>query len=314
MLLAFLFLLLGFALLVKGADWLVDGASSLAKRLNVSELAIGLTVVALGTSLPELVVNIFSSAEGHSGIVFGNILGSNFANLLLILGVSGIVFPVVVERSTLVYELPFSLLAALLLGFLVYDGVLSRLDAVILLVLFIGFLWYVYRIPKEAKASAVKVFSAGKTSLLLLGGLAALILGGKFTVDSAVVIARGLGITETLIALTVVAIGTSLPELFTSIVALRRRRSGLAVGNIVGSNIFNILFILGVSAAIRPAPFDVALNADILFLLIATALLFGFLLLGAKKRHVREYVVTRSLGTFLLLLYIGFLAFSIVRG
>ncbi len=307
MLATLLFLAAGFILLLKGADWLVDGSSSLAKLLGISELAIGLTVVAFGTSLPELIVNIYSAARGSEGIAFGNIIGSNIFNLLFILGVATLVWPLPVKKSTAHGELPYSFVAALLLFLLLLNGFLYRWDAAILFAFFLGFLYYIYKTGRVAPEKH-EAFSPWTTVLLLLAGFAGLLIGGKLVVDNAVVLARSLGVTEALIGLTVVSVGTSLPELATSTVAAFKRRADIAVGNIIGSNIFNILFILSVSGLIRDLPYNAALNVDLLFLLFATAALFGLLFLRKK------YAITRWKAFVLLGLYAIYLAFIIWRG
>lgn len=294
MLLSLLLLVIGFAALVIGAHFLVNGASSLAKRLAVPGIVIGLTVVAFGTSTPELVVNILASLRGFNDVVFGNVIGSNIFNILLILGVSGLIFPLSVQRNTVWKEIPFSLLAVLVLFIVVNDrgifgsgdDVLSLIDGVILLFIFLVFLVYVFFISKVRSTDSyvVDVYPVGKTVLFLTFGFAGLFLGGKLVVDNAVLIARQCGVSDKLIALTIVAAGTSLPELATSAVAAYKRRPDIAVGNVVGSNIFNIFFILGVSTLVRSAGFDPVLNADFLVLTAATLLLFFTMFTGRRHR------------------------------
>lgn len=333
MLFALLFLIIGFAFLVKGADWLVAGASSLAKRLGVSDLAIGLTIVAFGTSMPEFMVNMVASVQGASAIAVGNIVGSNIFNILLILGVSAVISPVIVQKSTIRKEIPFSLLAAfMLLAFAndaILDGtplsVLSRAEGLGLLGFFVIFLIYIIGMPRKTDETP---HETGKTqrgiavsSFLVLIGLAALIAGGKLTVDSAVTIARSLGLSEALIGLTIVAAGTSLPELATSTVAAYQKKADIAVGNIVGSNIFNIFWILGVSAVIRPIPFAPAANFDLWVLVATTVLLFVLIHNGWLwsrvflwwKQHDR-FIIRRYEGAVMLACYVAYLAAIVWRG
>lgn len=293
MALQILLLLIGLVLLVKGADWLVDGASVLAKKYNVSDLAIGLTIVAFGTSAPELVVNAVAAQGNFPDIVFGNIIGSNNFNLFIILGIAGIITPLAVQSSTVWKEIPFSLLAAMGLLFLANNYFLSeskeisRIDAVILLAFFGGFLYYVAtQLKADPTAEVVenKDYSNLKIWVLIVIGLAGLVGGGKLVVDNAVAMAQSLGVSEKIISLTIVAAGTSLPELATSVVAAMRKNADIAIGNIVGSNLFNILLILGVSGLIRPLPFNEAFNTDIYMLLGGTAFLFLAMFIGRKHR------------------------------
>ena len=296
--LAYLLIPIGFVVLVKGADVFVEAASSLARRLRVSDLAIGLTVVAFGTSLPELAVNVTASVQGNTGITIGNILGSNIANILLILGVSGVVYPLVVTRGTVWREIPLSLLAAIVVGIAANDyfldgatiSILSRAEGLILLCFFIIFLYYSASIARnfEGVESAVPkaVLSLTRIGVMMAIGLVALIVGGQWVVDGAVKMATALGISESVIGLTIVAVGTSLPELATSAAAAYRKNPDIAIGNVVGSNIFNIFFILGISALIRPIPFGMQANFDIGVLMAASVALFLCMFMG--KRHVLE--------------------------
>ena len=287
MLLYFTLLIVGFAILIKGADFLVDGASSLAKRLNVSDLMIGLTVVAFGTSAPELTVNLFASAEGMTDAMFGNIIGSNIFNLLFILGVAGIIYPLSVQRTTVKYEIPYSLFCALLLYFLVNDVMffggeansLSRIDAVVLLLFFGLFMMYIIKQSKKEEASdeEVKSMAMWKSILLVSVGLGMLIGGGKLVTDNAIGIAEAFGLSEKLIGLTILAAGTSLPELATSAIAAFRRKTDIAIGNVVGSNIFNILLILGINGSIREVPYNDALNVDFFVIMAGSVALLLFM-------------------------------------
>jgi cation:H+ antiporter len=308
-------MLVGFVLIIKGASLLVDGASALARRLRISDLVVGLTVVAFGTSLPELFVNIAASAKGSTGIAVGNILGSNIANILLILGISGIIRPLAVGRGTVWKEIPLSLLATVVLAILANDrlidgaetSALTRIDGLILLSFFIIFLFYSWGIARPlegADACLPKApYKPAKIILFVMLGLAGLILGAKFVVSGAAALAKTAGIGEAAVGLTIVAVGTSLPELATSAVAAYKRNPEIAVGNVVGSNIFNIFFILGVSSLIRPLPFDMPRNIDIAVLIFANALLFFFMFTGKRK------TLDRWEAAVFLILYVAYVAF-----
>lgn len=327
-----LFLIIGFVLLVKGADWLVDGASALARRIGVSDLAIGLTIVAFGTSMPEFMVNMIASVQGASDIAIGNVVGSNIFNILLILGVSAIIAPIVVQRSTTLKEIPFSFLAVVMLLIMANDvfvdgyarSELSRSDGLALIGFFVIFLIYTFGLPRngeETQAQTDTQRSMLASTLFVLLGLAALIAGGKLTVDAAVTIARTLGLSEALIGLTIVAAGTSLPELATSTVAAYKKNADIAVGNIVGSNIFNIFWILGVSAVIRPIPFTPAANFDLWVLVATTVLLFFLIHNGWLWRRVflwwkqrTRYVIRWWEGAIMLVLYVAYVAVIAWRG
>ncbi|GAA0894323.1 calcium/sodium antiporter [Fulvivirga kasyanovii] len=318
LLLHFALIIVGFVLLIKGAGALVGGASSLAKKFNISELAIGLTIVALGTSAPELVVNIISGTEGHSDVVFGNIIGSNIFNLFLILGVSGTIYPLVVQRNTVLKELPFSLFITLLLFYLINDTMFDKgtsdqlnfTDAVILAILFGLFLAYVFFSMKsspEGEESNIKIYGGLSTTLRILGGLAGLILGGKLVVDNAVDVARVFDVSEKLIGLTIIAAGTSLPELATSAVAAYKKQADIAIGNVIGSNIFNILFVLGITGLITPLKYDPTLNIDIYILLGGAVLLLLFMFTINKKK------LDRWEALLYLLTFIGYMVFLFMR-
>lgn len=318
MLLQISLLILGFVLLIKGADWLVNGATALAKKHQISDLAIGLTIVAFGTSMPELVVNAFAAFENHPDIVYGNVIGSNNFNLFIILGIAGLITPLVVQSSTVWKEIPFSLAAAILLFFLANDFFaesdmgLSRLDGVILLLLFAAFLFYVYKQLRTGNmpetTTTVAQYSNYKIWGFILLGLILLVVGGRLVVESAVDIASALGVSQTLIGLTIVAAGTSLPELATSVVAAMKKNNDIAVGNIIGSNIFNIFLILGVSSIIRPIPFSTNFNQDIYLLILGTIILFLTMFSGKKKK------LDRWEAAVLLAMYVGYTVYLINRG
>ncbi len=287
-----LFIVIGFAILIGGADWLVSGASSLARRYNISELVIGLTIVAFGTSAPEMVVNVVASAEARSDIVLGNIIGSNIFNLFVILGIAGIIFPIRVQSSTAWREVPLSIIITLLLLLLANDFFLgsnpqvSRLDGFILLALFGGFVWYVFtQLKKEPEQQNLpENRPVWKIWVMILAGLAGLVFGGRLVVDHSVELARTLGLSEKVIGLTVLAAGTSLPELVTSVVAALKKKNDIAIGNVIGSNIFNMLLILGVSALIRPVIFNYKFNTELIFLFAGTLLLFIAMMTGQRKQ------------------------------
>ncbi|MBS3054623.1 MAG: calcium/sodium antiporter [Candidatus Aenigmarchaeota archaeon] len=307
----------GIMLLSKGADWLVDGASSLAKKLGVPTLVIGLTIVAFGTSLPELIVNVIASMQGSSDIAIGNVVGSNIANILLILGISALSRALKIHRSTVWNEIPLSLLAAIAL--FAYSSrtflddasaVITKSDGIILLLFFGIFLYYVATMALSTglKADKEKTGTMPRSIIAIALGIVALYFGGRWVVEGAVILASSMGVSEYLISATIIAVGTSLPELFTSISAARKGEDDMAVGNIVGSNIFNIFFILGISALLNPITMSIHASADILILLFVTALLFVFMFIG--KRHTLE----KSQGAMFLVLYLCYIAFLIIRG
>ncbi len=307
----------GFVFVIKGADLFVSGASSLARRLHVSDLAIGLTVVAFGTSLPELAVNVTASIRGDTGITIGNILGSNIANILLILGVAGVIFPLAVTKGTIWKEIPLSLLAALLVGILANDlaidgagpSCLTRIDGLVLLCFFAIFLYYTAGIARAEGIPAAPhqdVQAAWKTAVLMVAGFSGLLLGSTWVVDGAVKLATSLGVRQTVIGLTIVAVGTSLPELATSAAAAYRKNPEIAIGNVVGSNIFNIFFILGVSSLIRPIPFEPRANVDIGAAIIASGLLFACMF--TSKRHILD----RREAALFLVLYTIYITATVV--
>lgn len=321
--LLYILFVIGFFLLIKGADVLVKGSTSIAKRFGLSDMVVGLTIVSFGTSLPELIINVLSSLQGQSELAIGNVFGSNVANLLLILGVTAIICPLPIRRNTILTEIPFSLIATLLVGFLANATLLnktdelyiSRLDGAILLFFFVLFMVYIYNIAKTNKDEVLPhaegdapLLSVRKSVLLILLGVVGLFLGGKWVVDGAVHIAQSFGLSESFIGLTVVAIGTSLPELVTSVMAAFRRNIDIAVGNVVGSNIFNLVWILGISALINPLPFDVVSNSDIVMMIFASTLLIVAMPIGKRN------AIDRWNGVFFLLVYISYITFLVMRG
>ena len=316
--LIYILFIVGFFLLIKGADCLVDGAVSIAKKLKIPSIVVGLTIVAFGTSSPELIVNIFASCSGNTEIAIGNILGSNTSNILLILGLSAIVYPLVTKKNTIWKEIPLSLLAAILLGIMASDTLidgssfsgLTRIDGLILLSFFVIFFYYIIEISKNGQEDFnldIKQLGYLRSILYIIGGLFCLVLGGKWIVDGAIKIAEVCNVNQSLIGLTIVAVGTSLPELATSVVAAYKKQTDIAVGNIVGSNIFNIFFILGISAIIRPLPFMENFRIDIFMTIFASLLLFIVMFVG--KKHIIE----RWQGTFMIFVYVMYVVFLIIR-
>lgn len=329
MLIASGLLIAGLVLVVKGADWLVDGASAIARRMGISELAIGLTIVAFGTSLPELTVNLFASLSGANDIAIGNIVGSNIANILLILGISAIVAPLTIQTSTVWKEIPLSLLAALTLFVMANDRLidgypvaeLSRTNGLTFIGFFLIFLWYTLGMQHiENGHEEGNTRSSAIAGGMIGAGLLLLVVGGKLVVNGAMSIVESLGVSQALIGLTVVAVGTSIPELATSVVAARKGKADIAVGNIVGSNIFNIFWILGMSAVIRPITFRPELNTDLFMVIIATAILFIVVHTGQIPRRLlfwqqrSGHIIERKEGLLMLLVYAAYIAYLGYRG
>jgi len=311
---------LGLIILIKGADILVEGSSSIAMQFHISDLVIGLTIVAFGTSTPELFVNIIASLKGNTDIAIGNVLGSNISNIFLILGISSIIFPLSVSKGTVWKEIPFSLLAVFVLGVMVNDhlingnpfSILSRADGIILLSFFVIFIYYTFGIAKRIDGMEElvpkKLQAFYKSILMILLGFIGLSLGGKWIVDGAVQFATTFGISESLVGLTIVAVGTSLPELATSAVAAYKKNVEIAVGNVVGSNIFNIFFVLGISSIIKPLPFKSRSNIDIGVVIIASLLLFVCMFTGQKQS------LERWKGVMFILAYAVYIGFLISWG
>ena len=320
---SYLLLLVGFALLIKGADYFVEGAAGIAKALRVPTLLIGLTIVAFGTSAPEASVSISAALNGNNGISLGNVLGSNIFNIAFIVGIASILFPLSVERQTIRKELPFTLLAGFALMFLSMDTffsnsqnqMLTRGDGLILLLLFGVFIYYILEMARNSRENskddiiqspeeADKKIPRWKLALYTLGGLVAIIVGGDLVVKSAVKIAESFGLSQTVIGLTIVAVGTSLPELITSVTAALKKESDIAVGNIVGSNIFNILFILGMSATLSPVAFDPKLVLEIVLNILVTVVLLVFSITDKKINKVE--------GCILMLSYVVYMGYLIM--
>jgi len=320
MLIPILLLVAGLTILIFGANYMVEGASVLAKKFNISNLAIGLTVVAFGTSAPELVVNTFAAVQGHSDIVFGNVLGSNNFNLFIILGITGLITPLAVQSSTAWKEIPISFVAIIVLFILVNDvfifnadnSFLSRIDGAILLIFFALFLFYVYKQLKSDPTETeelitVPALSGAKTAVFIIGGLAGLVYGGHLVVNNAIEIAESLGISQKIIGLTVVAAGTSLPELATSVVAALKKNADIAVGNIIGSNIFNVFLILGASATLSPIIFDPVFNTDMYVLAGGTIFLFAAMFMAGRKK------LDRWEAAVMLLFYLGYTTYLVMQ-
>lgn len=300
--LSLVILLVGVIFLVLGANSLVDGASVIAKRFNIPNIVIGLTIVAFGTSAPELVVNIISALNGKSAITLGNVVGSNIINILVILGITAIIYPLTVTRNTVRFEIPIAFFASVLTYILSKNGLLSRVDGFILLGFFILFLMYnayLTVMNREENDLDVKNYTLPVAIGITILGFILLVLGGKFIVDSAVNLARNFGISERIISVTVVSLGTSLPELATSVVAALKKNTDIAIGNVVGSNIFNIFFILGISAVIAPVDIPNSALIDLILNMIASALLLAFV--------IRNYGLNRIHGLLFLTIYSTYL-------
>ncbi|MEM8567064.1 MAG: calcium/sodium antiporter [Bacteroidota bacterium] len=318
--LVYILFVVGFVILIKGADLLVDGASSIGKKYNVSSIVIGLTIVSFGTSLPELLVNLIASYNDSPDIGVGNVLGSNIANILLILGVSALISPLPITKNTYFIEVPFSLTATLLVGFLANasifntsnDFVISQNDGLVLLFFFFLFMGYVYIVAKQKKSEFsnedYQEMPMGKSLGFIIIGMVGLYFGGSWVVRGAIEIARLFNMSEHFIGLTVIAIGTSLPELVTSAVAALRKNTDIAVGNVVGSNIFNLLWILGLSATFKPIPYDVISNSDIFMIIASSTALILAVVIGKRP------VISRWEGGFFLTAYIWYIIFLIQRG
>ncbi len=308
----FFILATGFVILIYGATLLVNGAASLAKKFNIPGIVIGLTIVAFGTSSPELVVNVAGSLKGTSGIVLGNIIGSNIFNVLLTLGISAVIYPLAVKSNTTWMEIPLSFISSLLVFILASDiyldgadiNHLSRTDGIVLIFFFIIFLAYNFRLMKNGSFDeeiSVKDYTKLKSLIIIGIGIAMLGIGGTMIINSAVQVATMLGISERVIGLTVVAFGTSLPELATSVVAALKKNVDIAVGNIVGSNIFNVFFILGASAIINPIPIAPGTGLDMLVNIGASLLLFVFIFTGKGRK------IDRFEGAIFIALYTAYI-------
>ncbi len=315
LLLSFALLIVGFVLLIKGADFFVEGSSSVALRLRVPTLIIGMTIVAMGTSLPECSVSVTAALSGQNSLAISNVLGSNIFNLMAVCGFCALFCPLAVSKDTLKRDLPFSVICALLLfvlGF--WDNKVTRIDGILFLICFAIFLVMMIKSALRARAAGIQVTVEGedaeiipiwKSIVFIIGGGAAIAFGGDLVVDSASTIAKTFGMSETLVGLTICAIGTSLPELVTSAVAARKNEVDMAVGNVVGSNIFNILFVLGIGSTISPISFITENMIDILILIVMSIVVWGFT--WTKQR------ISRGEGIIMLLVYVAFSVYICIR-
>ena len=313
----FLWLIIGLALILIGANALTDGAASIAKRFHISPLVIGLTIVAFGTSAPELTVSVVSALKGSAGLAIGNVIGSNIFNCLMIVGCTAAIVPIQISKGTLSKEIPLCLLAAIVLFVCANDQLInglsansmSRSEGLLLLCFFAIFMGYTFAIAHNGQAedTAIPTLSVGRSTLYIIGGLAGLIYGGQCFVDGASGIARSLGVSESVIGLTLVAGGTSLPELATSVVAALKKNPEMAVGNVIGSNLFNVFFVLGCSASITAMPVQGISSLDLGMHIAACLLLFIFGL------FFRQRTITRIEGIALVACYIGYTSYLILQ-
>ncbi|MER2013850.1 MAG: calcium/sodium antiporter [Methanobrevibacter sp.] len=305
----FFLLIVGFVFLIKGSDFFVDGASSIASLLKIPTIIVGLTIVALGTSAPEAAVSITSSLTGSNALAVSNVIGSNIFNILMVIGIAALLSNLTMEKSVLKKDLPFLVgITVLWAIFIIIGWDITNIEGIILLIIMVAYIIFlVYDTKKSGGATEVEKpkFSLPKSIIAILVGLAGIVLGGDLVVDSASAIAIALGMSETLVGLTIVAIGTSLPELVTSITAIRKGENQLVIGNVIGSNIFNILFVLGASSAISAIPLDSSMLIDVLFMLFVTILCYIF----GKTQEKYD----KKEGIILVLLFIGYMAFAILR-
>lgn len=319
MLINLLYLIGGLALILLGANGLTDGAASVAKRFEISDLVIGLTIVAFGTSAPELAISVMSSLQGSAEMAIGNVVGSNVFNVLMIIGCTALVSPMKVDKGIMSKEIPLVILASLVLACFANDrlldggdvDVISRIDGLVLLGFFLIFMRYTFSMAKhggsQEEGPKVKLLPIWLSTLYIIGGLLGLVFGGQLFVDGASGVARALGVSESIIGLTLVAGGTSLPELATSITAALKKNPGIAIGNVIGSNLFNIFFVLGCSASIAPLPMGDINNIDLL-VMVGSALLFWFV-----GWFYRTRTITRREGALLVACYISYTTFLIMQ-
>jgi len=316
----YILFVLGFYFLARGAGLLVDGSASLAKRFGVSDVVIGLTIVAFGTSAPEFVVNIISSVKGSSDLVLGDIIGSNISNILLILGATAMIYPLRVKKAAVWKEMQLSVVAVIAVivmindsffGLANHENMITRTEGIILILFFVLFMYFMFSAFRSGGAENVEgtpAYRPLKASMMVFVGLVGLVLGGKWIVDGALLIASNFGVSEGFVGLTLLALGTSLPELATSFVAAYKKNVDIAVGNIVGSNIFNIFGVLGVSAIINPVTPDFSLNSDLVLLLIVTFMILSLVL------YRDEHNISRKQGLSFLFIYVLYLVFLFWRG
>ncbi|OGG87283.1 sodium:proton exchanger [Candidatus Kuenenbacteria bacterium RIFCSPHIGHO2_02_FULL_39_13] len=320
MILTIILLLIGLAILIIGAEALVRGAVSFSKKVGIPPIVIGLTIVAFGTSLPELVVNLISAIKGTTGLALGNIIGSNIANILLILGISALIVDLKVQKNTVWKEIPFAVLAVLVIFAMANDkvlgkgiiNILSRIDGFILFGFFAIFLCYIFKLARagsdNTEQGKIKVYSTFISIPLMIAGLLFLFFGGQLLVNQAVILAKLAGLSEMFIGLTILAVGTSLPELATSAMAVIKGQNDIAIGNIVGSNIFNIFWVLGITGIIQPMAINTGANVDILVCLTATVALFLAMFIGKK------HTLKRWQGGLFVISYIIYVIYLIQRG
>jgi len=315
----YILFILGFVVLIFGANKLVEGASSLGVKVGMSQVVVGMTIVALGTSLPELFINIFASVRGNTGLVIGNVLGSNIANTFLIVGVAAVIYSIQVSKKTVDIMIPGSVFAAVVLLALANDSFfgradqeIGRADGVVLLIFFVGFLYYTLFKPDKSDEDnpdvKIKTISTGLSVLYILSGAVGLYFGGDWIVKGAEQISTDMGVSQSVIGLTLIAGATSLPELVTSIIAATKKNSAMAIGNAVGSNIFNIFFVLGVSAVIRPVRFDATLNFEIGMVIASGVLLWIFV----KWTGRTDNLINKVEGIFLIGAYLLFIFYSVL--
>lgn len=314
--LIYILFVIGLVLLIKGADVLVEGASSIAKTLKIPDLIIGLTIISIGTSAPELFVNLIAAYNGATDIAIGNIIGSNIANIFLILGITAVICPIAVSSDTIWKQVPFSLLASVALGILANDILfdnadsagLTRIDGMIFLLFFVIFMYYLFGVAKSSKAIQEETEEVSERGVLsaigmVILGLVGLSFGSDWIVDGAVHMAKQFGMQEKTIGLTIIAFGTSLPELAASVAAARKKKVDIAVGNVVGSNILNVFLILGLSSTIFPLPFAPGMNIDILMMIAANLCIFAFMYTGGKS------MIDRWEGGVLLAVYVAYMGY-----
>lgn len=313
MVLAIIGVIIGFVLLVKGADFFVEGSGSVAKKFNVPVFIIGMTIVAMGTSAPECAVSISASLQGSNGMAISNVIGSNIFNLLVVCGVCALFQPLVIKKATLKKEFPFSVLAAVILGIMGFLGMtVAHADGIILVVIFAFFLYWMVLSAKKSmqagedvEAEEIKDLPVWKCLIFIGGGLVAIVIGGQIVVNCSETIARGFGLSETLIGLTICSIGTSLPELVTSVVAAKKNQAGMALGNVIGSNIFNILLVGGLASAISPIGVNMNNIIDIVLLIIVS--LYIMILVWKKQ------LLTRAGGMSMLVIYAAYMVYICAR-
>lgn len=314
----YILFVLGFAILIFGANILVDGASSLGRKMNMSSIVIGFTIVALGTSLPELIINIFASARGETDLAITNVLGSNIMNTLFIIGIAAFIFPIIPGKRTFYSLVPLSLFAAFVLLFFAKTSLFSANnvkiidfgEGIILVLMIFLYLIFSYRFSKSetgTESNEIKEFTVLRSVAMILIGVAGLYFGGNWVVDGAVVIAGNFGMSRALVGITIVAVATSLPELITSMIAAMKKNSGIALGNALGSNIFNIFLVLGLSAIIRPLPFDNLLNIDVAVMILSNVVIAFFVYFGPGRK------ITKSEGVFIMIFYVVYIVTLVMR-